>query len=281
VARGVVGVGSASAARSEAGVSNPQSAGLMQVESPSTPAANASEGAAGPKRWHFVLPIGVWPFGMEGEVGIAGYATDVDLSGSDVQDLNTLALGFAFEAGYDKWTALPNLAFLRFENDPTYRTLPGGTVVYGNPRLEWFTAELAFAYRAVLLNPGPQMFVLEPLAGVRYTELTASIHEEEESGIDFQDRSVDWTDPFVGFRAVKSFTPHIGSSLRADVGGGGSNLTWNASVGLGYRFPFKSSALTVALGYKANGVDYESDDQGKFMMDMTMSGPTLGLAYSF
>jgi hypothetical protein len=259
-------------------VSRAAAVGVLQTETPSTPALSAPEGG---RMWHFTVPLGAWFFGMQGPVGVSGYSRDVDLSIGDVQDLKSLAGGFAFEAGYDRWTALTQVVYLRFEPDPGYVTLPDEIVFYGNPRLEWFTAELAGAYRALVRDPGPRMFVLEPLAGVRYTKMTGSVHDEQDTGLDFPERHVDWVDGFAGVRVVKAFTKNVGVTLRGDVGAGGSNLAWSAAGSAGYRFPLRKAALTLALGFKASGIDYESDNASEFKMDVTMSGPTVGFAYSF
>jgi len=253
-------------------------AAAAQTETTSTPSASAQEGG---KKWHFTIPLGVWPFGIHGPTGVSGYETDVDMSISDVQELTSRALGFAFEAGRGRVTVLPQVAFLRFEPEKAWATLPNGVAVYGNPRLDWITAEVALAFRSALVNPGPKMLVFEPLAGVRYSKMESSIQLEQPADTSLAERDVNWTDAFVGFRAVKSFTKHIGLSFRGDIGSGGSNVTWNAAGALGYRFQFEASALTVAAGYKGMGIDYESDTKSEFFMDQTMAGPTLGVAYSF
>ena len=199
----------------------------------------------------------------------------------DVQKLTSRAMGLALEAGRGRITALPIVSFLRFEPDKTYATLPNGVVVYGNPRLDRITAELAIAFRSALINPGPKMLVVEPLAGVRYTKMKSSIQLEQPADTSLAERSVNWTDVFVGVRAVKSFTKHIGVCARGDIGSGGSELTWNAAGSVGYRFRFSGSSLTVAAGYMGSGLHYESDTKSEFFMDQRMYGPTLGVAYSF
>jgi len=248
-----------------------------QTETTSTP---ASQAAAGPK-WHFTIPFGVWPFGISGPTGAAGYETDVDMSISDVQELKDRCLRFAFEAGRGKWTALAQAFYLRFQTDPIRGKGPNGVDALANPRLKWWTAELAGAYQAAVVDPGPRMLVFEPLVGVRYTKLESSLHVEEPIDTTVAKKDVEWVDAFVGFRALKSFTKNIGVTFRGDIGAGGSDMTWNAAAALGYRFPFDGSALTVAVGYKAEGIDYQSEGDYGFFFDQTMTGPTLGVAYSF
>lgn len=277
----VLATGSApAAAGTGAAVSDAAAITVLQTDTPSTPSATAPHGE---KKWHFTIPFGIWPFAVSGPVGIGDYETDVDMSMSDVQDLKDLTLGGALEAGYDKVTGLVQVVYMRFEPEVTAVTVPEVGTVEASPRLEMFIGELAVAYRAFVASPGPTMFVLEPLAGVRYTQLQSSVHVEEPDDYTVGDRDLNWTDGFIGVRGLKSFTPHIAMNFRVDAGGGGSNLSWNAGGGVGYRFPFEKSALTVALGYKATGIDIETDtDEGRrFFIDQVWSGPTLGVAYSF
>lgn len=254
-------------------------AAARQTETTTTPSASGASEAG--KKWHFTIPLGAWPFSIHGPTGARGFETDVDMSIHDVQKLKDRALGFAFEAGRGKVTGLATGYYLRFQTDPVWATLPNGVAINANGRLKWYTAELAGAYRAAVVDPGPQMFVFEPLAGVRYTKMESSIEVKVPADTSLAKRSVDWVDGFVGFRAVKSFTRHIGLSFRGDIGTGGSNHTWNASGALGYTFFFSGSSLTVAGGYKGMGLDYDTGGADRFFIDQKMYGPTLGVAYSF
>ncbi len=249
-----------------------------QTETTSTPSTAAPEGG---KKWHFTIPLGVWPFGVHGPTGANGFETDVDMGIHDVQKMTSRALGFAVEAGRGRITALPMFAFLRFEPDRATATLPNGVVVRGSPRLDWTTAELAVAFRSAVIDPGPKMLVVEPLVGVRYNKMKSNIQLVQPADTTIAEKQVNWTDVFVGVRGVKSFTKHIGVSARGDIGSGGSNHTWNAAASIGYRFIFEGSSLTVAAGYKGQGIDYDSGGKYRFFMDQKMYGPTLGVAYSF
>jgi hypothetical protein len=56
----------------------------------------------------------------------------------------------------------------------------------------------------------------------------------------------------------------------ADVGTGDSNLTWQAMLGLGYRFDWGH----VTLAYRALGYDFNKDNT-----DLTLYGPGLGVGF--
>ncbi|MCP4402668.1 MAG: hypothetical protein GY801_35850, partial [bacterium] len=66
-----------------------------------------------------------------------------------------------------------------------------------------------------------------------------------------------------------------------DVGGFGvgSDLTWSVSSFLGYQF---TPLFSLWGGYRALGVDYQTGSgTDVFKYDMTMSGPIIGLGFSF
>ena len=56
----------------------------------------------------------------------------------------------------------------------------------------------------------------------------------------------------------------------ADLGSGGSNWTWQAMLGVGYRFDWGE----VTLAYRALGYDFSKNDA-----DMTLYGPGLGVGF--
>jgi hypothetical protein len=56
----------------------------------------------------------------------------------------------------------------------------------------------------------------------------------------------------------------------ADIGTGESNLTWQAMLGVGYRFDWGE----VTLAYRALGYDFDENNA-----DMTLYGPGLGVGF--
>jgi hypothetical protein len=71
-------------------------------------------------------------------------------------------------------------------------------------------------------------------------------------------RTDDWIDPYVGLRARYNFTPAIYAIFRGDVGGFGvgSKFTWQTEGALGCQL---TRSIFAEVGYRALGVDYESD----------------------
>ena len=59
-----------------------------------------------------------------------------------------------------------------------------------------------------------------------------------------------------------------------DVGGGNSDLTWQASAGLGYRFDWGDLLLTYRYVYYDKGDEY-------LIQELDMYGPKVGIVFYF
>ena len=94
-------------------------------------------------------------------------------------------------------------------------------------------------------------------------------------------KSKGWFDPIVGARLWFPVSSSLDVILRGDVGGFGvgSDLTWQLSGHLRYAFSDSFSGL---LGYRYFYMDYESGEGlNRFVYDMAIHGPTLGLSWGF
>jgi opacity protein-like surface antigen len=90
-----------------------------------------------------------------------------------------------------------------------------------------------------------------------------------------ESRSTDWWDGFVGARVLFPFAGRWSLVGYADIGAGGSDLTWQALAGVNYHF---SPAISGKLGYRYLSVDYE---ESNFLYDMDTSGLYLGVGIRF
>jgi hypothetical protein len=81
-------------------------------------------------------------------------------------------------------------------------------------------------------------------------------------------------DGIVGIRGNYSFSDQWYMPFYADIGTGDSDLTWQAMAGVGYRFGWGSLKFVYRhLAYK------QSSD--KLVQDLAVSGPAIGVAFSF
>jgi opacity protein-like surface antigen len=89
--------------------------------------------------------------------------------------------------------------------------------------------------------------------------------------------SEDWTDVVVGVRALHPLTDNVSLLGYADVGAGGSDLTYQLIAGVNWEF---AQDLTAKAGYRVMDWDYENESAGN-VWDMQASGMYLGLGFKF
>lgn len=92
-----------------------------------------------------------------------------------------------------------------------------------------------------------------------------------------------WTDPLVGVRYLHPLSPRWRVIAQGDIGGFGvgSEFSWNAAVGVSYA---TSDHMQFQIVYRTLSVDRESpglDGGSPVDVDLTISGPLIGLAFRF
>lgn len=231
-----------------------------------TQAQTATQGTDG---WHCDLDIYAWGAGLSGDVGPGIKQYHAHVTFSDILKNLKFAAMFHFDARKDKWGVMV---------DPIYVKL-GKTV--DSPRglpidvnLQQFIVGVAGFYR--LYQTPESSFDLT--FGGRYNELKTDLTPR---GFPTYNKSFTWIDPVVGFKGGVKLSKVWSFGYRADVGGFdvGSRLTWSGVV----RFDAQlSKSVSLGIGYIALHNDYEKDqDRRKFIYDMTMSGPYLGVSFKW
>ena len=92
--------------------------------------------------------------------------------------------------------------------------------------------------------------------------------------------TLEWVDPFVGFRVRHELAPGSELQFLGDIGGFGvgSDLTWQLFAG--YGFDFWQSNLHGVIGYRALAVDYTNDSRAnRNNLDLILHGPVVGLGF--
>ena len=93
--------------------------------------------------------------------------------------------------------------------------------------------------------------------------------------------AVSETDVFFGGRLVGKFTDKWHYKARADIGGGGTDGTFNILGAVGYSFG-ETGLFSLDLGYRYMTIDLENDQNGtRTKTEITMSGPLLGFIFNF
>jgi len=217
--------------------------------------------------WQFAVAPYLWLAGMDGTMTIAEQEQDIDVPFSDIIDNLDLALMGHFDMRNDRWVLMSDLIFVDLEDS---EDLTGGTVTAG---MDLTILEVAGGYR---VSPAVAL-----LAGARWVDMGASLRYSGEIVADDADAGESWIDPLVGVHVFAPLSEKWWFGFYGDVGGFGigSELTWQAYADIGWR---ASHLVTIILGYRALDFDYETGDGLHFVgLDMMMSGPQLGVAFTF
>ncbi len=229
-----------------------------------TPAAESSG-------WEFSGAIYAPLMGLEGDIGVAGLTTSVDLSFGDILEELDGGATAAFEARYDRWSITGDFIWLKLSGSaqPTANS-------YVGLKQEQILASLTLGYEIF----GNDCTTIDLLAGGALNSMDVDL-ELFTPALPVTVRSAsgsqDWIDPFVGLRVRHQLSDRWSIWLRGDYGGFevSSDEYWQVIAGIGYKL---REHTTLALAYRIMSVDYH---QGIFNYDTQMEGPNLGLIFKF
>lgn len=226
--------------------------------------------AAHAEEWKHEFAPYLWATGMDGTAGVANVDASVDVGFSDILD----NLEMAFLGSY-RATKGP----LSLTLDVVYMGLgetvkgPGGLV----------TADIDMDQTAVEGTAGWALTEqLVAFGGLRYVDLSVEVQARGPSGDLRSARgSESWVDPIVGAHYTISFDDRWSLILRGDIGGFGvgSDFAWQAMATVRWQ---ATERLGVLGAYRIVDLDYEDGSgTGRFKYDMAISGPVLGIAFTF
>ena len=216
----------------------------------------------------------LWAAGFDGTIGTAGGNSglgdrvSVDFGSlSDNLELRGFMLNGNWRDG--RWTAFGDWTYANVKSDaPTsvpnlYGSVNGqvkGNIVQGNVGYDFGAG-------------GPSH--LDLYGGVRYYDLEVRMGLTGGAlpGVDLTG-DAQWVDGVVGARWTTEFAPNWQGLVQADIGAGGSNLSWQAIGAVGYRFNWGS----IVGGWRYLKVDY---DDGPYVLDAALTGPFIGAPFRF
>ena len=241
-----------------------------------------AEDGRDPDAWQFEITPYLFASGLNGTIGMRGVNADVDMSFGDIWDRLDKAFMLLATAQKGDWV---------FGFDGMYVDLQSETASswqgpLGNSNTAQLNADLT--EQIYSLTAGRQVSGrssgtrLDLLGVARYTSLESTLKLALTTGSDLLpsgSRSVsdkyDWWDAAVGVRFIAPLAKKWDFVGYADVGAGGSDLTYQLLAGVNWQF---SKALSAKVGYRYLYQDYEQND---FKWDMALSGAFLGLGIRF
>ena len=220
--------------------------------------------------WQNEITIYGWFAGIDGTVAQTSCdGADISYDTSDIlENLNAIFMG-GYQGRYNRWSILADLIYMDISDSGS--TNVAGVGASAELGLRSWILSGAVGYDLVQDNWG----IVTVLGGVRYlgldTDSTLIIN-----GNQFTDDSdsSNLTDGIIGLRGYLRLTDSFYIPYHADIGAGGSDLSYQLFAGIGYRYKW----FDVQLGYRYLKYEFEDD---QLLQDMALSGPKLGIGFIF
>ena len=255
-----------------------KSGGTAKVDGPpSVPAVTTTTSSETPvpqtvdaDKWQFQFSPYFWLAGLHGVGGVGNRTTRVDESFSDVFDALNFAFMGTFEARKGKFISLTDLEYVSVSDD---KATPGPLFSSVDAGFKTFIFDQEVGYRVLDNSEGA---TLDVLGGARVWRVKTDF--EFGAGILPATRieaSRSWVDAVGGLRGKMALSEKLFLTGKFDLGGGGSQFTWQVFAGGGYNINPK---IALIFGYRVLDVDY---DKNNFVYDMNQRGPIVGLGFRF
>ncbi len=209
--------------------------------------------------WDHLFGIYLWGTGIEGVSSIGPVTAPINITFSDALDNLDSALMLHYEGRSGDWGVLADVMHIGLD--------PEAALPSGAPAAVDLTNNVV-EFGGIYKPQSSEAFEL--LFGIRYTELEidATIGAAPKASLVDEE----WVDAFVGGRLVGQLSDNWRLIGRADVGTGDSDLVWNATATIDYRFNDRVSAL---FGYRWLDYDYDNGKAGpdRFTYDARYEGP--------
>jgi len=235
--------------------------------------------------WKFAVTPYLWAAGIDGTVKVKGYAADVNKSFGDiVKDLDFAAM-VNLQVRKDRFGAYTDVLFLGISDTTPVVGPRGAQIGDVSASIDQWMVDFGASWAVAQWGASGKgtKGAVDLFLGGRYWNLATKLTAESPyfAGVREVKETADWIDPIVGARFAVDLTPKLQVIGRGDVGGfdlGGSTskLTWSTSAYLGWHF---TPLVSAYAGWKYLSVDRERD--GGTEVDLALSGPVLGLAFTF
>ena len=219
--------------------------------------------------WQVQLIPYLWGSAVDGQVGIGNRTADVDASfGNILSHLHFAAMGLA-DARLGRFVGVGDVVYVDLRGQ---RATPGPLFSSVDPQQKLFIGTPEAGYRLV----EGQNASLDVVGGARVWHLNSELEFRagQLPGVDLV-ASRTWVDAIVGARVRRELTSNWWASGYGDVGGGGSDFTYQIVVSAGVDLHQRYGLM---LGYRYLSVDYATTD---FLMDTALRGPLIGFAIKF
>jgi len=194
--------------------------------------------------WKYNASLYGWFAGIDGTVGVATAEKQVDATPSDLFQNLEFTGGGHFEARNPEVSLIADIFYMGLGRESQVeKTILNTTITKtGSLDLDEWVAEVAFGYRLSK--------EFEVLLATRFYDINVNIIIDDTT----TSNGENWFDGFIGARYMTDFADNWFTSIRTDIGLGGSTFAWYGNAELGYRF---SELFALSFNYRILSVDYE------------------------
>jgi hypothetical protein len=204
---------------------------------------------------------------ISGDAQVGPLQVPVDVGMSDFFDSLKFGAMAAYEVANDDWSVAGDVTYMNLgQNKSTQQNRASAGL-----DTEQITA-MATVGRRILPH-------VEALVSLAYFDVSADLRLRVLQQVRTVSSDFDWFDGLVGLRYKVPVAGKWNFTLRGDVGGGGSDLTWHALT----RFTHQTSdRFGWYVGYRAIAYDYQDGAGLRYQrFDLVQHGPGAGIAFSF
>lgn len=234
--------------------------------------------------WQHELTIYGWYAGVDGEVqypGGPGSGADISVEASDIiENLNMVLMG-GWQSKYNRWSIIADVVFMDVGDDASKAVTAGpapGVPVNASLDMDLSSWILSggVGYDLVQSDKG----TLALIGGVRYLTVDVDVSLGIQGPFPFGappaavSDSESLLDGIIGVSGYVQLGENWYLPYHADIGGGGSDLSWQLFAAIGYRFSWGD----IRLGYRYLKVEMDDD---MVLKDLELSGPVLGVGFTF
>lgn len=240
---------------------------ILALAGLSTPLPASAQAAFSPEKWTFEITPNFWASGLkvDAKQGLLP-EQETDVSFSDIMKSVHLGLSGLFEVRKGQWGLLLDGMYVDIRKEVE---TPVGNVEL---KMRNSTFSLAGMYRAV----EGRVASLDILAGARYNNMSNDLELTSGPYVGRSTSSTDdWVDGFIGARLIVALARRWALVGYADMGAGGTEITWQAMAWLDWRI---SRVFALKAGYRHSYFNRETGDD---FFKQAKSGFYAGLGLNF
>lgn len=220
--------------------------------------------------WQNEVTIYAWLAEISGSIPVqVDGSQEISYDAEDILDsLEGVFMG-GYAGYYQKFSVIVDLLYMAVDGDGS-TSIPSGTATADLDIDSWvFSAGVGYE---VMKSDNAMMSVV---AGLRYLDLEVETDlSRNGTQVHGMSGSQDLLDGLIGLRGFIKLNENWFLPYYADIGTGDSDYSYNLFAGIGYQFGWGD----VRFGYRHLAIEMEDE---KFMEDMTVSGPILGIGFKF